>query len=299
MYMGEIKPFVKWAWWKRGLLPQLIKYFPEEKEFDTYIEPFLWGWAVLIYILQNYKVENVYAFDINQNLINCYKIIKSDVKWLIEILSTYQSEFWAIEEIENQKKYYDWIKDKYNSLILREWKTNVERAAQFIFLNKTCFNGLYRENRRWEFNVPFWKLSSKPTICDKKNLRALSWLIQEVNFFHWNYKDCKKFVTRESFVYFDPPYRPITKQWFTSYVKESFNDDSQKELARFYNKLHTKNKWIKLMLSNSNPKNLDPNDTFFEELYNKFEIKEVFAKRFINSKWNGRWAISELLITNY
>ncbi len=297
--MQEIRPFVKRAWWKRWLISQFKKYFPNK--IEHYVEPFLWWWSVLIYLLQNHKeLQSAYTYDINPNLINCYNVIKSDVEWLIKTLSAYQSEFWAIDEIEKQNKYFKKVKEEYNSLILREWKTNVERAAQFIFLNKTCFNGLYRENRNWEFNVPFWKLSTKtPTICDEENLRALSWLIQNVNFFHWNYEDCKKFVTSESFVYFDPPYRPITKQWFTSYVKESFNDDSQKELANFYAELHHKNEWVKLMLSNSNPKNLDPNDNFFEELYKDFFIKKVKAKRSINSKWNGRWEISELLIINY
>ena len=292
--MQDIRPFVKWAWWKRDLISQFEKYFPEKMEH--YVEPFVWWWAVLIYILQTHKIKSAYAFDINPNLINCYQVIKTNVEELIKKLSKYQKDFWKIENMDEKLDYFLKIRDKYNKKRLKKWEINVERAAQFIFLNRTCFNGLYRENRNWEFNVPFWKFKN-PRICDEDNLRALSKLIQNVEFTHWNYYDCEKLVTSKSFVYFDPPYRPITKQWFTSYAKENFNDNNQKELSEFYAKLDKKK--AKLMLSNSNPRNMDPNDDFFEELYKKFKIKEVYAKRRINSKWDWRWEISELLILNY
>lgn len=295
IFMSEIRPFVKRAWWKRWLIPQLINFFP--KIFDTYIEPFVWWWALLIYILQNYDIKNVYAFDINHNLINCYNVIKNNVNPLILKLDELQEKFRWLTNEEDKKKLYMKIRTKYNSYKLKKWEENINRAAEFIFLNKTCFNWLYRENSKGEFNVPCWKSKDNPTICDKDNLLNLSKLFQNVTFIHWNYYECEKLVTKNTFVYFDPPYRPVTKAWFNSYVKESFNDESQKELAKFFAKLHKK--WANLMLSNSNPKNRDPNDTFFEDIYKGFEINEVFAKRNINSDWNWRWAISELLITNY
>ena len=293
--MQEIRPFVKWAGWKRGLISQFIDYFPTK--FDTYIEPFLWWGAVLIYILQFYKPKKVYAFDINPNLINCYQVIKYDVEKLISILFELQNEFHTAHSEKEKKEIYDKKKKQYNAIKLKKWETNIEKAALFIFLNKTCFNWLYRENRKGEFNVPCWKYNENPTICDSENLRDLSNLIQCVTFINWNYNLCNKFIDNKTFVYFDPPYRPLNKQWFTSYSKEDFNDDDQKKLARFFRRVHKKNAY--LMLSNSNPKNTNPDDNFFEELYEWFNINLVFAKRNINSKWNWRWAISELLITNY
>ena len=292
--MQDIKPFVKWAWWKRDLIPQFEKYFPEK--IEHYIEPFIWWWAVLIYLLQTHKIKSAYAFDINSNLINCYQVIKTEVEELIKKLSKYQKDFWWLETLKEKQDFFLKIRDKYNKKALKKWEIDIEKAADFIFLNRTCFNGLYRENRSWEFNVPFWKIKN-PKICNKDNLRGLSKLIQNVEFFHWNYYDCEIFITNKSFVYFDPPYKSITKQGFTSYTKENFNDNNQKELAEFYAKLDKKK--AKLMLSNSNPKNMDPINNFFEELYKKFKINEVLTKRRINSNWDWRWEISELLIINY
>ena len=155
--MQDIRPFVKWAWWKRWLISQLSKHFPEK--INHYIEPFVWWWAVLIYILQTHKeVKSVYAFDINQNLINCYQVIKYNVEWLIKKLSKYQKEFRKIETEWERKEYFLNLREKYNKKRLKKWEINIERAAQFIFLNRTCFNGLYRENSKWEFrNGKTWR----------------------------------------------------------------------------------------------------------------------------------------------
>ena len=296
--MKTVKPFVKWAGGKNSLIPQITKYYPFELKngfIERYIEPFVGGGAVLIDILQKYEIKEAYAFDINIDLINCYNVIKNNVEELINELDKKEKNFIALNDEERQNYFYD-IRAEYNSYKLND-KLDVKRASEFIFLNRTCFNGLYRVNKDGKFNVPCGKYKN-PTICDSNNLRNLSELIKNVIFEYGDYKKSEKYVNNNTFVYFDPPYRPLSAtSGFTSYTKEDFNDDNQKELAQYYNKLSLKN--AKLMLSNSNPKNVNENDNFFEDIYKGFYINEVSAKRMINSNAKGRGEISELLITNY
>ena len=296
--MEIAKPFVKWAGGKSSLIPQITKYFPFELkngQIEKYVEPFVGGGAVLIDILQKYDVKQAYAFDINKDLINCYNVIKYKVEDLIRKLDKKEKEFLALDKDERQKYFYD-IRTEYNSYLLAN-EIDVKRASEFIFLNRTCFNGLYRVNKNGKFNVPCGKYKN-PTICDSNNLRNLSKLLKNVVFAYGDYKESEKLVDENTFVYFDPPYRPLSvTSGFTSYTKEDFNDEDQKELAEYYNKLNLKN--AKLMLSNSNPKNTNENDNFFEKIYKGFNINEVSAKRMINANAKGRGEISELLITNY
>lgn len=296
--MEIVKPFVKWAGGKSSLIPQITKYFPFELkngQIEKYVEPFVGGGAVLIDILQKYDVKQAYAFDINKDLINCYNVIKYKVEDLIRKLDKKEKEFLALDKDERQKYFYD-IRTEYNSYLLDN-EIDVKRASEFIFLNRTCFNGLYRVNKNGKFNVPCGKYKN-PTICDSNNLRNLSKLLKNVVFAYGDYKESEKLVDENTFVYFDPPYRPLSvTSGFTSYTKEDFNDEDQKELAEYYNKLNLKN--AKLMLSNSNPKNTNENDNFFEKIYKGFNINEVSAKRMINANAKGRGEISELLITNY
>ena len=296
--MEIVKPFVKWAGGKSSLIPQITKYFPLElknNQIEKYVEPFVGGGAVLIDILQKYDIKQAYAFDINKDLINCYNVIKYKVEDLIQKLEKKEKEFLALCIDERQKYFYD-IRTKYNSYFLND-ELDVERASEFIFLNRTCFNGLYRVNKSGKFNVPFGKYKN-PTICDSRNLRNLSILFKNTIFKYGDYKESESLIDKNTFVYFDPPYRPLSvTSGFTSYTKEDFNDENQKELAKYYNKLNVKN--AKLMLSNSNPKNTDENDDFFENIYKGFTINEVSAKRMINANAKGRGEISELLITNY
>ena len=296
--MESVKPFVKWAGGKSSLIPQLTKYFPFELkngQIEKYVEPFVGGGAVLIDILQKYDVKQAYAFDINKDLINCYNVIKYKVEDLILKLDKKEKKFLALDKDERQKYFYD-IRTEYNSYLLDN-EIDVKRASEFIFLNRTCFNGLYRVNKNGKFNVPCGKYKN-PTICDSNNLRNLSKLLKNVVFAYGDYKESEKLVDENTFVYFDPPYRPLSvTSGFTSYTKEDFNDEDQKELAEYYNKLNLKN--AKLMLSNSNPKNTNENDNFFEKIYKGFNINEVSAKRMINANAKGRGEISELLITNY
>ena len=296
--MEIVKPFVKWAGGKSSLIPQITKYFPLElknNQIEKYVEPFVGGGAVLIDILQKYDIKQAYAFDINKDLINCYNVIKYKVEDLIQKLDKKEKEFLSLEIDGRQKCFYN-IRTKYNSYFLNT-ELDVERASEFIFLNRTCFNGLYRVNKSGKFNVPFGKYKN-PTICDSRNLRNLSILFKNTIFKYGDYKESESLIDENTFVYFDPPYRPLSvTSGFTSYTKEDFNDKNQKELAKYYNKLNVKN--AKLMLSNSNPKNIDENDDFFENIYKGFNINEVSAKRMINSNAKGRGEISELLITNY
>ena len=296
--MEIVKPFVKWAGGKSSLIPQITKYFPFELkngQIEKYVEPFVGGGAVLIDILQKYDVKHAYAFDINKDLINCYNVIKYKVEDLIQKLDKKEKEFLALDKEERQKYFYN-IRTEYNSYLLYS-EIDVKRASEFIFLNRTCFNGLYRVNKNGKFNVPCGKYKN-PTICDSNNLRNLSKLLKNVVFAYGDYKESEKLVDENTFVYFDPPYRPLSvTSGFTSYTKEDFNDENQKELAEYYNKLNLKN--AKLMLSNSNPKNTNENDNFFEKIYKGFNINEVSAKRMINANAKGRGEISELLITNY
>ena len=296
--MEIVKPFVKWAGGKNSLIPQLTKYYPFELKNGTierYIEPFVGGGAVLIDILQKYEVKEAYAFDINKDLINCYNVIKANVENLIQELDKKEKEFLILDNDARHQYFYD-IRAEYNSYTLSE-DINVKRASEFIFLNRTCFNGLYRVNKEGKFNVPCGKYKN-PTICDSNNLRNLSKLIKNVTFEYGDYKKSESFVNENTFVYFDPPYRPLSiTSGFTSYTKEDFNDDNQKELANYFYKLDLKN--AKLMLSNSNPKNVNEDDNFFENIYKGFVINEVSAKRMINANAKGRGEISELLITNY
>ena len=296
--MEIVKPFVKWAGGKSSLIPQITKYFPLElknNQIEKYVEPFVGGGAVLIDILQKYDIKQAYAFDINKDLINCYNVIKYKVEDLIQKLDKKEKEFLSLEIDGRQKCFYN-IRTKYNSYFLNT-ELDVERASEFIFLNRTCFNGLYRVNKSGKFNVPFGKYKN-PTICDSRNLSNLSILFKNTIFKYGDYKESESLIDENTFVYFDPPYRPLSvTSGFTSYTKEDFNDENQKELAKYYNKLNVKN--AKLMLSNSNPKNTDENDDFFENIYKGFNINEVSAKRMINSNAKGRGEISELLITNY
>lgn len=297
--MENIKPFVKWAGGKGNLIPQLENFYPFELNntiIKKYVEPFVGGGAVLINILQKYDIKEAYAFDINIDLINCYNVIKMDVENLIKELDIKEKEFLQLEDKKREEFFYN-IRKEYNSYKINKDEINIKRASEFIFLNRTCFNGLYRVNKSEQFNVPCGKYKN-PTICDVRNLRNLSYLIRNVNFQYGDYKKSEKYVDSNTFVYFDPPYRPLSNtSGFTSYTKENFNDDNQKELANYFRLLDEKD--AKLMLSNSNPKNTNENDNFFEEIYKGFNINEISAKRMINANAKGRGEISELLITNY
>ncbi|WP_308545157.1 DNA adenine methylase [uncultured Sneathia sp.] len=288
-----VKPFIKWAGGKNQLLNELAKKLPFENynNITKYAEPFVGG-AVLFYILNNYNIKEVYISDINSKLIVTYKMIKKNVDELIIKLEKIQEKYLRLDE-NSRKIYYLEKRKEFNLSNLND----IDIATLFIFLNKTCFNGLYRVNKKGEFNVPMGKYK-KPLICDKENLKQVSNKLKNVKIICGDYKKSIKFIDSDTFVYFDPPYRPINiTSSFTAYTKDSFTDDEQIELAKYIDKLTKKG--AKIMLSNSDPKNVNKNDVFFDELYNKYNIFRVKAKRTINSNASSRGEIYELVIINY
>lgn len=290
------KPFLKWAGGKSQLLYEIRKYYPFNEQINKYCEPFVGAGAVLFDVLNKFSLKEIYISDINKEAINVYKVIRDDIDNLIELLDEFQNEYKNINH-EQRKVIYYRNREQFNILKLSKESSNLRKAALFIFLNKTGFNGLYRENMSGEFNVPIGSYKN-PKILDKENLINVSKKLQNVKIVHGDYKESETFIDSKTFVYFDPPYRPIKPTSnFTAYTKSSFNDDNQIELAEFFKKMDKKS--AHLLLSNSDPKNYDPNDNFFDDLYNDFNINRVVAKRFINSDKNNRGFVYELLINNF
>lgn len=291
------KPFLKWA----GGKTQLIKYIKNrlpaniKGEKFTYIEPFIGSGALLFWMLNRFpKIEKAVINDVNKDLINVYKSIATSPKELIALLKILQDDYHSLEGNMEQKKIYYYEKRVlYNT---RESEL-IQQAALFIFLNKTCFNGLYRVNSKNGFNVPMG-VYKKPMICDELNILAVHNLLQKVEILNGDFKQTINFIDANTFFYFDPPYKPVSKSSsFTAYAKNGFDDNEQIRLAEFCAKLDELGcSW---MLSNSDPKGLDPSDNFFEEIYANYNIKRVDAKRSINSNASKRGKLSELLITNY
>lgn len=293
-----VKPFLKWAGGKGQLIKEIEQYYPFEKsQITKYAEPFVGGGAVLFDILNKYNLESIYISDINAELINTYQVIRNNIDDLINMLSKLQEEFIVLND-ENRRDYYNDKRTRFNELKINELEnTDIEKAALMIFLNKTCFNGLFRVNKKGLFNVPMGSYKN-PLICDENNLRAVSEKLQKVTIVCGDYKESEAFIDKNTFVYFDPPYRPISDTAsFTAYSEYSFNDDEQIELARFVSNMHKKG--AKVIISNSDPKNSNSEDDFFDNIYANYNIKRVQANRMINSNAKGRGKINELIISNF
>lgn len=289
-----VKPFIKWAGGKSQLLDDIREKYPER--IERYCEPFVGGGAVLLDVLSNCRPKEVLINDINAELINTYLQIKTEVEELIAILSAIQESFWAKSDADRKVMYLAKRK-RFNDLKVNgNDQVNLEKAALFIFLNKTCFNGLYRVNSKGQFNVPMGSYK-KPPICDAENLRRANELLQDVEIRCGDYSKCADFIDSNTFVYIDPPYRPLTATAsFTSYSENEFGDKQQIELGRFVDEISAKG--AKVVISNSDPKNADESDCFFDDLYSSYTIMRVSAKRMINSKATGRGCVNELLICN-
>lgn len=296
MCRGVAKPFLKWAGGKGQLIDTFDKKFPQElidEKTKTYIEPFVGGGAVLFHILQSYKIEKAIINDINKELINCYRCIKADVKEVIKQLEVIEKEYLSCDD---RTKYFYNVRDRYNSIYLNG-HYDFEKCTDFIFLNHTCFNGLYRVNKSGKFNVPHGKYKN-PLICDKGNLLLCSKLLQKVEISFGDYRQVLANADKDSFVYFDPPYRPLSgNNSFVSYDKSGFDDSDQIELSQNFINLDKQN--CLLMLSNSDPKNTNDNDNFFDDLYKCYNIERVYAKRMINCQASRRGNITEIVVMNY
>lgn len=289
------KPFVKWAGGKTQLLMDIERTLPpnlSEKRNIVYVEPFVGGGAVLFWIMQQFpNIEKAVINDINPYLITTYKIIKEEPEELISLLKKYHNEYIPLEE-KNRKNYYLDKRDIYNFSDL----SDVETAALFIFLNRTCFNGLYRVNSKGIFNVPHGKYLH-PKICDENTIRADSRILQKVEILCGDFEETYCYASSNSLFYFDPPYKPLSKtSSFNSYTKEEFNDEEQVRLRNFCHKI-TKCK-ANFILSNSDVKGKNENDNFFDDIYKEYRIKRVMATRMVNANPDKRGKLSELMISN-
>lgn len=294
---GKIHPFVKWAGGKGQLLDVLKSNLPDGMgtKITKYAEPFVGGGALLFSLLNEYSLEEVYISDNNRELINTFIVIKENCGDLLNQLKFFQEEYEKLD-VNIKAMYYYEQRNKYNEIILSE-STKIIKAALFIFLNKTCFNGLYRVNKSGIFNVPAGKYKN-PLICDEKNLISISERLKNVIIRSCDYQEVESFADEKTFIYFDPPYRPLNNtSTFTSYTQKQFNNNDHIELAKFYKKLSDKG--IKALLSNSDPHNTNYEDDFFDDLYAEFNIQRITAVRAINSKAEKRGVVTELLIKNY
>lgn len=296
---STVTPFLKWAGGKSNLLKKIRSYYPFGNGTITkYAEPFVGSGSVLFDILSHYNLKEIYIGDINTELINAYCVVCDHIDELIEILYTMQNEYWPLDT-DMRKKYYWESRNAFNTLKLHDKSyADIQKAALMIFLNKTCFNGLYRVNRKGEFNVPIGSYK-RPPICNEKNLRTASEKLQGITIVCDDYSKSATFIDKNTFVYLDPPYRPITNTAnFTAYTQNLFIENDQIKLASFFNEMDKKG--AKILLSNSDPKHINADDNFFDDIYSAYRIERVDTKRMISCKGESRGnLVGELLISNY
>ncbi len=293
--MIKAKPFIKWVGGKTQLINEIEKVLPDHLLTSnnlTYIEPFVGGGAVLFWILQKYpNIKNAVINDINPDLTTAYRTIKKSPNDLISRLKQVQAEYLPLSE-EKRKEYFLAKRSLFNTKNLDA----IENTALFIFLNRTCFNGLYRVNSKGLFNVPFGRYAN-PKICDEETILADSELLQKVEILTGDFNETINHIGEKSFFYLDPPYKPLSEtSSFNSYTKEAFNDDEQIRLGNFCKQIDSLGH--SFMLSNSDVKGKNPEDNFFDDLYINFDIRRVFATRMVNANAEKRGKLTELLITN-
>lgn len=297
--MIKAKPFLKWAGGKGQLLAAIEASLPkglDQKKHLTYIEPFIGSGAVLFWFLKRFQnVKQAIINDINPDLYKAYNVIKSDPHSLIQALSALQEAYYKLKEETDRRSFFLERREAFNT----RKENDLKNTALLIFLNRTCFNGLYRVNSKGRFNVPFGKYH-QPKICDAATILADSQLLQKVTILTGDYEETLPYAGGNTFFYFDPPYKPISKtSSFNAYAAEAFDDGQQERLKDFCTKIDTLGfQWL---LSNSDMKNEGEGNHYFERLYqhNRFHIKRVKAKRNINSVSSKRGEINELLIANY
>lgn len=295
--LNMAKPFIKWVGGKSQLIDQLDAFLPSDfkllKEV-TYIEPFIGGGAMLFYMLQCYpNIKHAVINDINSDLTTCYKVVRDSPELLIESLKELEKEYLSLTTETKRKDFFLSIRRKYNEKELDA----IENTTLFFFLNKTCFNGLYRVNKKGLFNVPFGKYTN-PTICNAETIRKDSELLQRVEILTGDFETTFTYANGHTLFYFDPPYRPLSEtSSFNDYTKEAFNDDAQIRLKHFCDKINEAGFYF--MLSNSDCKSKNENDNFFDALYKAYQIERVWASRSINSNPEKRGKLTEILVRNY
>lgn len=295
--MVKAKPFIKWVGGKGQLIEQLEALLPAdfaERENVTYIEPFVGGGAMLFYMLQTYpNIKSAVINDINPNLTLCYQVVRDNPTELIKSLNAIQSEFFNLRTEEERKIFFLQQRELFNSKSLNK----IDNTTLFFFLNRTCFNGLYRVNKAGKFNVPFGKYTT-PTICDSATIYADSKLLQKVDIMTGDFERTFAKIKGNTFFYFDPPYRPLSNtSSFNDYSKEDFNDDAQIRLKLFCDRLNENG--VNFMLSNSDCLAKDGTDRFFDDLFMDYSIDRVWASRNVNAIASKRGKLTELIVRNY
>jgi DNA adenine methylase len=300
-----MRPFLKWAGGKNQILAEIVSRFPQEifetKRISQYIEPFIGGGALFFYLMTKFEIEEAIIIDRNIDLIITYNTVRDELDCLIKQLQILEKLYLSLDNNERANLFLlereRFNKEKKSVIQKRKEMISVDLASRFIFLNRTCFNGLYRINSRGEFNVPHGRYKN-PKIYDEKNLRDVSEALQRTKIIWSDYNELDKYARVGTLIYYDPPYRPISKtSSFTSYNLSKFGDGEQKRLAEFYRYIDKKRCYQ--ILSNSDPKNENEDDDFFDLLFAEFYIDRIPAKRLINCNGEKRGKITELLIRNY
>ncbi|MEK4253654.1 DNA adenine methylase [Ureibacillus sp. FSL K6-2830] len=293
-------PFVKWAGGKSKLVETILDIVSAHinlNEIEHYIEPFVGGGAMFFYLANRCQFKTYTIIDINLDLINVYRAIKENPILLVKEMDKIQNKYNSFSCFNDKEMFYYEIRDKYNNYANKGnlfESIDFNRAAQFIFLNKSGFNGLYRVNKSGDFNVPFGK-KEKIKIYDDKNILKVYELLQKTTIVHGDYRQTADYLKKNTFVYFDPPYRPITNtSSFTAYDHNGFNDEDQVALAQFCMQLYIQG--IRFSLSNSDPHNTDPSDDFFDDLYKGFNIYRISAPRQIAAESKSRNRVTEILV---
>lgn len=300
----KIRPFLKWAGGKSRLIDQIFRFLPEaaieSKNISRYCEPFLGSGAVFLNLKNRFKVDQSILIDNNKVLCIVWNVVQNKPDLLINSLTALQNQYDKKPQTLQKIIYYD-KRREFNSLkdsltyasYNEKW---IELAALFIFLNKTCYNGLYRVNSKGGFNVPFgW--NEQAAICPKESIDRASELLQNSQVLLGDFEISLHYSKPNTLFYLDPPYRPISKTAsFTQYSNNGFADSEQERLAKLIDEIDKKKSFF--ILSNSDPRNNQSNDSYFDDLYNKYRIERIKAPRFINSNGSKRGEISELIITN-
>jgi DNA adenine methylase len=303
----KAKPVLKWAGGKRRLLPQILAHMSpamvKVSHIKTYVEPFFGGGAMFFHLVERFSFGRVVINDFNADLTLVYRVIQSGhIDALVGVLSGYRDRYIPLEHEQRAEVFYG-VRSEYNrmrphvDLVGDIGPAHIERAAMTIFLNKTCFNGLYRVNSRGDYNVPHGRYI-RPDICNKGVLMAAHRVLQGAEIRTGSYENVDDAIDEDAFVYLDPPYRPLPgAASFTDYIqKATFGDADQEVLGNWFTTWHERG--AALMLSNSDPKATDPADDFFDDLYEAFDIHRIQASRAINSDGEGRGPITEILVTN-
>ena len=291
--MPNAKPFIKWVGGKGQLISQLDDLLPldfRQWEDVTYIEPFIGGGAMLFHLLSNYpNIKRAVINDINTDLTTCYEIVRDTPHALITALQSLQQEYDSLTSEKAREELYYQMRARFNTKSLGK----LENTVLFFFLNRTCFNGLYRVNKKGGFNVPFGKYES-PTFFNEEVIYADSELLQNVEIMNGDFEETFNKIQGKTLFYFDPPYRPLSNtSSFNSYSKEDFNDTAQIRLKQFCDRIHQAGAYF--MLSNSDGRGKNVHDTFFDELYADYSIDRVWASRCVNANASKRGKLTEYL----